>query len=133
MIALPALSEKTWKIIGLCAVGLVLLGLVLFGFSKCSDYRFSRDVDKRKANINAALSNIANIQQQKTELEKQEAVEKEVVKIETESLANAVNATNEQRVETNKALSNLDAAHNSNTTNTSVEDLEKLLRRLDNQ
>lgn len=126
----PAFGEKTWKIIGICFAALALLALVLFTMDRCGSYRFGRDIDKRKANVNAALSNIANIQAQKSELEKQEAVEKERVRIEIENLANAVNATDAQRLETNKALENLNAARNGNAMNVTVQELEEKLRKL---
>lgn len=131
MIAIPAFSERTWKIIGICAAALVLLGFVLFGIDRCSSWRFTRDIDKRKVNVNAALSNIAEREKTIANLNEQQAAEKEAVKIEAQELQNAVNATNEQRVETNRALENLNASRNSNAVNVSVSDLEEKLRRLD--
>lgn len=110
--------------------GLVLIAAVLFGISKCGTWRSDRDIDKQKANINAALSNIANKESVIANLQTEIAVEKEAVKHETNSLLNNINATNEAKTQTNAALANLDKARNANTTNSSAEQLEKLLEGL---
>lgn len=127
---LPPYTKKAWAGI-VCAGLLVLLGLVLFGIDRCSSWRFERDIDKRKANVNAALSNIADREKTIANLNEQQAAEKEVVRRETEDLQNAVNATDQQKAETNKALANLANARNANETNVTVQELEEKLRRLD--
>lgn len=120
-----------WRIIAYCVAGLAVLGLVLFLFDKCGDYRTNRDIEKRKANINAALSNIAVKEGTIANLQIDVAVEKERVKESVKEHLEAVNASDAVKANTNAKLANLDAARNVNTTNSSVQDLEDVLRRLE--
>lgn len=132
MSLLPPYTPKVWRIIGICAGALFVLGLVLFTMDKCSSYFTNRDIEKRKANVNAILSNIQAIETGKIAATKEElAAEKAKAELETEDLLEAANATDAARAETNAALTNLNAARNANTTNSSVKDLEDALRRLE--
>jgi hypothetical protein len=126
-----ALSAKQWKIVGLCVAGLVLIGAVLFGIDRCGSWREQRKIDKIKANVNAALVNVANIEVKKRELELQQAAELEAAKRDVEEFNEAANASIEAREEVNKALENVNIARNSNTTGTTVDELKRKLDRLD--
>jgi hypothetical protein len=127
---LPPYTPKVWKAIGLCVAGIVLIGAVLFISDRVSSWWSVRRVDKLKANVNATITGIKEREQTIANLNERQAVDKERVRIETEELAEAANASAEAQAETNKALANLQQARNANTVNTSVEDLEKLLEKL---
>lgn len=112
--------------------GLILLGAVLFGIDRCSTWNGQRKIDKIKANVNASLANIANLEAQKHELELKQAAELEAAKRNVQDFADAANATVQARTETNKALENLNAVKNSNAdVNVSVSDLQKKLEALE--
>ena len=119
-----------WRIVFILAGILVVFGAILFTYDACGTYHSNRGNEKRKANINAALSNIAEKEATVANIKTEIAVEKEGVKVETEQLLKDTFTSNEKRVATNQALANLDAAQNANATNSSVADLEKLLREL---
>lgn len=113
-------------------LGLVILGAVLFGLDRCDSWWSNRNVNKQKANINAILSNINAIETGVIAATKEElAAEKMAANIETKALLNAVNATEETRIDTNAALANLQKAKNANATGITVKELEEKLRRLD--
>ena len=119
-----------WRIVILGVALLIVFGAVLFTYDSCGTYYANRGNEKLKANINAALSNIAEKEQTVANLKTEIAVEKEGVKIETETLLKDTFTTDEKRVATNQALQALANAQNSVAVNSSVANLEKLLREL---
>lgn len=121
---------KLKLVLVLAAIG-GLVALVLFTVDYCGSWSTNRENEKRKANINAGMANIANKQSTIANLETEVAIEKERVRQETETHLTTVNATEQVKAETNAALSNLAAAKNANTTNSSVRQLEDVLRRLE--
>ncbi len=127
----PTFLEKYWKVIAGCVGALVLFGGVLLFFDKCSTYRGQNKRDKIQENINKTLGNVANLEVQKRELELKQAAELESANIAVKEFHDEVNATVEARKESNVALANVNAARNSNATNVSVQQLEELLRKLD--
>lgn len=118
-----------WRIVGVLAGILVLVGFVLFTVDACGDWSEKRRQDKLKANVNAALSNIANREKAIANLKERQAAETQAVNAATQEYLSAVNATDATRNETNRALSNLANAAKSNG-NVSVKELEDRLRGL---
>lgn len=119
-------AKVVLSIVGL----LVLLGLVLYVAFYVDSCRFKSGIEKKQENVNAKLSNIANREQTIANLDIQQAVEKEQLREATEELLDAKGATDEARVETNRALANLQNAKTTKATNTSVADLEEKLKGL---
>lgn len=110
---------------------LVILGAVLFGIDRCSTWRANRDIEARKANVNAALSNIANIEANIAFDKGRQEEQKQAVNAATQDYLTAVNATNEVREEVNAALANVEKAKNANQANVSIRELEEKLRKLE--
>ena len=108
-----------------------VLGGLLWFFGYVDKWWFDRGVRKDKEAIKEQLSNIAVKEEQIANLRVEVAEEKVKAAEAVKDLAAASNATDQAKNETNKALANLNAARNSNQTNTSVEDLQKLLDKLD--
>jgi tetratricopeptide (TPR) repeat protein len=127
----------TTKVV-LTVVGLlVLLGLTAWALQSCGDTLFNHGIDKKKANVNAGLANVANIEQNIGEHEKAianlkeaQAAEKQNVNALTQDYLDSANVAGDKRAEAQKALANLDAAHNANATNVAVKDLEEKLKGL---
>lgn len=110
-------------------LGILLLLIALFLYDCGSDYFFSRDIDKTKANVNAALTEAnqvgANINAEK-QTEKQ--IIANVEKAVAEHLG-SVNATDAQRANVNAAVEKMKQAANQNKNVNSAE-LEAILNRL---
>lgn len=129
---LPPYTPKVWRIIGICAGALFVLGLVLFTLDKCSSYFTNRDIEKRKANVNAILSNIQAVESgQIVATKEQLAAEKAKAELETKELLENIEATDAAKAETNAALANLANAKSKDATNSSVKNLEDALRKLE--
>lgn len=124
---IPALSERTWKIIGGLVLGLIVIGGILFFASKCSDWRFNRGMTKANANLANAFNALANIQDQKVETEKQlanikveEAVQKEKVAEAARDAEAAANAEREAQIAANQAVANVNAINAKDFSNSSL-------------
>ena len=123
------LPIKIWLILG----GLVIVLLFAWwGLTRVYDWYGTRQIDKLKANVNAATEELkqaqANVQQDKVD----EAVKLEQVKAATNQYVEAVNATDAAKAETNRALTNLSNAVNANhPVNITADDLQKRLDELD--
>ena len=120
-----------YRIIIIAIALLALLGLVLFTFDRCGGYFSNRQIDKIKANVNAATEDLkavqANIQKEK----QAEAAALERVKIETNTYLGAVNASDAARAETNRAIQNMQSAINGNRpVNITADELDRRLREL---
>ena len=120
-----------YRIIIIAVALLAALGFALWFFGAIDAWWFNRGVNKDQEAIkakgdeaNKALANVANLQ-----------IQLEGAKVEANtavnSYVNAVNATDKVKEVTNQALANLNAAKNANVTNTSVEQLQDLLDKLD--
>lgn len=126
-----ALTPSPGRKAVLVVIGLVLLiGGVLLAIDRCGTWRSDRDIEKRKANINAVLANIEIKETTIANLQTQVELEKQAANTEMKQLLENINATEATKVETNAALANLDRAKNANTTNSSVKQLEELLEKL---
>ena len=118
---------------GLTIIGLVIVLLFAWwGLTRVYDWYAVRQIDKLKANVNAATEELkqaqANVQQDKVD----EAVKLEQVKAATNQYVEAVNATDAAKAETNRALTNLSNAVNANhPVNITADDLQKRLDELD--
>lgn len=95
------------RIVLYCVLGLVVLGGVLFGIDRCSNWRTNRQIDKARANLNAATQELkqahANLESDKID----EAVKIEKVKEAGNNVANAIQTTEAGKVEIQKATANL--------------------------
>ena len=129
---LPPYSTTVWKAIGVSIGLMFLIGAVLFGIDRCSAWNSNRKIEKARQAVNAALSNLANAQTNLAVDKAEEARRVEDVKIATNQLIEASNATDRARAETNQALSNLASAVNANLpVNTTSEDIQRRLDELD--
>lgn len=121
--------KKFVGILTSCVVGLLLLWYLLTQATSCYS---SRQIDKARANVNAALANLANAQSNLAVSKADEARRIEEVKIATNTALEAANATEAAKTTTNAVLANLNAAINANVPlGTSAEDLQKRLDDLD--
>lgn len=121
---------KHWNIVLILVGILVLVGGIFFVIDGVGSWWTGRGNNKRQANINALISNIATKEGTIANLQTEIAIEKSHLVEETQEHLKDVNATVEAKTETNKALANLEKAKNTNTTNSSVQDLEKILEKL---
>ena len=128
-----AIKDSIFSRTGLTIIGLVIVLLFAWwGLTKAYDWYGTRQIDKLKANVNAATEELkqaqANVQQDKVD----EAVKLEQVKAATNQYVEAVNATDAAKAETNRALTNLSNAVNANhPVNITADDLQKRLDELD--
>ena len=128
-----AIKDSIFSRTGLTIIGLVIVLLFAWwGLTRVYDWYGTRQIDKLKANVNAATEELkqaqANVQQDKVD----EAVKLEQVKAATNQYVEAVNATDAAKAETNRALTNLSNAVNANhPVNITADDLQKRLDELD--
>lgn len=118
--------KRPLMIVGL---GLLLLLIALFLYDCGGDYFFNRDIDKTKANVNAALTE-ANTVSANINAEKQ--TEKQIIANVEKAVAEhlgSVNATDAQRANVNAAVEKMKQAANQNKNVNSAE-LEAILNRL---
>lgn len=119
---------KIWIIIGGC---LLALAALFAAFQWGSNWWFWRGVEKDKQEIKDTIANIKAKEESISNLQIEIAVEKERVREKTAEYANAVNASEQARAETNQALANLYDASTRKAFNVSVEDLERKLDALE--
>ena len=103
-------SDPRRRILLWAVLGLVVLGGLLFMADKVTGWRDRRAIEQKKAEINAAIGNLANAQNELQRDRIAEAVHKQDVINRTEKYLEAVNATDAARAETNRALENLNSA-----------------------
>lgn len=121
-----------WRAVGSVLTGLFILGLVLFVVDRCGTWRENSKIKKAQVNVNLALANLANAQNQLDQDRNALPVAVEDVKIATNTYVNATNATTEARIATNRALQNLQSAVNNNRpVDVTANSLEKQLAELD--
>jgi heme/copper-type cytochrome/quinol oxidase subunit 1 len=118
-----------WRIVGALAGILIVVGFVLFTVDACGDWSENRKREKLKANVNAALTNIATREKAIANLKERQAIEVEAVNRHTREYIDAQNYTDSTRSEVNKALANMANAAKANG-NVSVKELEEKLRGL---
>lgn len=112
-------------------IGLVILGAVLFGASKVSNWWGNRQIDKARANVNAALVELKQAEANKAADETAVAVAVEKVKQAAEDVVIASNTAEKGREEINAATQNLaNVAAANRPTGTVASDLEKKLDQL---
>lgn len=113
----------------------IALGIfALFLTDKCGTYHTQRSIDKKTAEIANNMKEISNIDKQISELEGNKAAKKEQIEKDTLELTNTLLMREEDKVATNQALANYNAALRSNSNvNATAEDLERQLRRLQEQ
>lgn len=124
-----SLSERQWRIAGLCVAGLFVFGAVLFGIDRCSSFRFASKQDKLKANVNTTIQQIENRNAVMANLKEQQAADIERVRIENEEYQEAQKLTDAAKAETNKAIENMKNAARTNG-NVSVEEFKEKIRGL---
>lgn len=125
------LSERAWKVIIGCIVGLVLIGAVLFVSDRVTGWWSARKIDKLKANINGTLTNIATAEKQIANLREKQAAELAEANVAVKEFNDEVGASEAARIEANKALEAVNAARNSNQVGVTVDELNKKLEALD--
>lgn len=112
-----------------CLAALLVLAWIFAGIS---DWSFVRGVEKKKREVNAKVEQIANIQTQITELEKEKATTQGELNRDMEELQRNVYGLEEAKAETNAALANFNRAVNSNSNvNATAEDLKRVLEKLE--
>lgn len=108
---------------------LFVIGFVLFVMDRCTSWRSTREADKLKANVNAAIANIEARNAVIANLKEQQAVETQQLKDAAEQYLESQNSTNSAREETNKAIERMKNAANGNG-NVSVKEFEEKLKGL---
>lgn len=112
-----------------CLAALLVLAWIFAGIS---DWRFERGVGKKKREVNAKVEQIANIQTQITELEKEKATTQGELNRDMEELQKNVYGLEDAKEESNRALANFNRAVNSNSNvNATAEDLKRVVEKLD--
>ena len=112
-------------------LGLVVLAGLLFLADRVTGWKDRREIEEKRAAINAALSNLANAQGNLQQDKIAEARHKQDVINKTERYMDAINATDAARAETNRALQNLNSAVNANRNiGITAADLEKRLNEV---
>lgn len=112
-------------------LGLVLFALVLFGIDRCDTYRDNQRTEALRANVNAAMAELANVQTDVTKDKQDEAVAIERVRQATIAYLEARNAATGARNAVNEALVNLQEQVNANKpTGTTADDLKRKLDEL---
>lgn len=118
-------SRVLWIAIA-CIAALMLFGWLISGVDSC---RFESKQDKLKANVNAAVQEIGNINSQIANLNERKAEVKVGIERDTAELVNSVYGHEGAKQATNQALANYNAAVQSNSNvDRSAEDI---LRKLD--
>lgn len=129
-----ALSAKTWRIVGISALGLVLIGVVLFGIDRCGTWKANRSIEKDKQKIANTVAEISNISNQISNLELQKAEKQGELNRDVETLANNVYGRDEAKAETNAALANYQRAVRANVNaNATAKQIEEALKKLEDQ
>ena len=105
-------TDPRRRIVLWAILGVVVLGALLLAADRITGWRDQRDIDRKRQEINSALTNLANAQDRLQRDRMDEAVAAQDVIRKTEDYVNAVNATDAARVETNRALQNLNSAVN---------------------
>lgn len=124
--AIVSFAKKYRNYIIAGALLLVLIGVSLWIWQATSNWWFARDLEKKKANVNAALQE-ANSIQGNVNIDKATANQILAnVNIATQEHLEAANATDAQRERTNAAITNMQKAANQNR-NVSAAELEKIL------
>lgn len=122
-------NRKVLLIIGGLAL-LLILGWYLLTVGET--WYGNRQIDKLKANVNAALQAVNAARQQVNQDKVEENRALEDVKTATNQYVEAVNATNSARAETNRALTNLSSAVNANhPVGVTVDQVQRQLDDLD--
>lgn len=119
------------RIIVYLFVGIVLLGAVLFTFDRCSSYRADREANKIKSNANAIVAKIKTLENKAVVDETQVAIEKDRLRQELINLEAAQAASEEDRLATNAAIQELEAAKAADYRGTSAAELKAILDQLE--
>jgi hypothetical protein len=131
----PNKFEKlmAWPYLKVTAVGvglLIVIGLVAFGVEKCGDWRFDRSIDRKKANVNAAVNELKAVN---ANIAAEKKTEQEIIaniKVHTDDYLEAVNTTDGTREAVNAAIERMKLAANSNRGNVNAADVEEVMRGL---
>ncbi len=125
-------TAQGWKAIAGVVVLIAIIVLILFTMDKCGGYWSNRNIDKLKANVNAALADVNNAKGTVSNDKVDEAVALEKVKQAANDVITASNATDQAKTEANQAVANYIAAKNANRpTGTTEAQLDEALRKLD--
>ena len=123
--------SKARKALVYAVIGIIALGAILWAANSISNRWSNRQIDKLKANVNAAM---VDLQQSQVNIAVGKEIERQAlenVNVATQQFTEAVNATDSAKTETNRALQNLASAVNSNRpVNITVDQLEKQLKEL---
>ncbi len=110
-------------------LGLAVLGTMLYAGTRFMAWRSTKAIDKLKANINAATTELVQVQANINADERDQEVKLENVNKATTEYVTAINATETAKTETNRAITNLHTAvHNKHNVNITVSDLERKLK-----
>lgn len=133
----PTLFERVtawphFKLVVLIAGLIAVIGFGLFVVDRCDSYSAKRKDQAAKDKIANTAKEIANISNVISNLEVQKAEKRGELNRDMEQLQDNLFGLEEKKAETNAALANFQRAVNSNSNvNRSAEDLEEVLRRLD--
>lgn len=122
-----------WPYLKVTAVGvglLIVIGLVAFAFESCGDWRFGREIDRKKANVNAAIDQVKAINANIAAEKKAEAEALANVKVAADDYLEATNATDGAREAVNASVERMKQAANTNRGNVNAADVENALRGL---
>lgn len=113
------------------AAALVVIGAVLFTLDRCSTWRANRDIDKARANVNAAMQEVNAAKATVANDRIDEALALQNVNAAVQDVVNASTATDAAKAEANAALANYKAAVEARRpTGTTEADLDAKLRAL---
>lgn len=127
----PSIVEKLkpYKFVIVGVALLLLIGAVAFTIDRCGSWSFSRDIDRKKANVNTAIDKIkainANIAAEQKALN--EAITS--VAVAKDDYLEAVNATDGTREAVNQSIERMKQAANSNR-NVNAADVEEAMKGL---
>jgi hypothetical protein len=110
---------------------LLVLGAALWFSDMWTGYFADRKADKLKANINAAVDTALSIEKGVANLEIKQEGQLVAANIAVQEFLDEVGASEEQRIESNRALANVEAAKNTPMANVTAQELKEILGRLD--
>ena len=124
-------TPKGVKVALYCLGGIVLLGIVLYIASATSEWWSGRQIDKLKANVNAATKELEQSQANVAKAKQEEQLALQNVNAAVADYTTKTNATDAAKAETDRALRNMANAVNANrNVNLNISDLEKRLNEI---
>lgn len=115
-----------WKIIAIVVGSIVFIGLMLYLWQSFDNWSFSRSQQKKKENINAALTEIKTLNEN---VNAEKAREQEIIaniRRDAKDYLDAINASDAAQERVNAATNRMQTAANSNR-NVNASELEEIL------